>query len=200
MPDNSVDTENRQVRAQPPEKLTGLSTSEPAKSAAGLKAVAISMFRVWREMGLSRGLRALLRLNQPGGIDCMSCAWADPDLGQSGGGRTTFDFCENGAKALAWEADTDRITPEFFRAHSVAELSEQSDYWLGQQGRLTEPMWLPPDATHYEQISWDAAFALIAREAHPARLARRSGLLHFRPHEQRSGVSVPAFCPPVRHE
>lgn len=167
MRDDSVDTDRRQVRAQPPEELTGLSISAPAKSAAGLKAVADSMVRVWREMGLVRGARALLRLNQPHGIDCMSCAWPDPD-----GPRGVVDFCENGAKALAWEADTDRVTADFFRKHSVVELSGQSDYWLGQQGRLTEPMWLPPTrcagapGAHYEPIAWDAAFALIARELH----------------------------------
>src|SRR5208283_4706183 len=106
-----------------------------------------------------RGIRTLLRLNQPGGLDCMSCAWADPDHD-----RTMAEFCENGVKALSWEADTDRVTPSFFRVHRVSELSEQSDYWLGRQGRLTEPVWLRPEGTHYEPIAWDAAFALIARE------------------------------------
>jgi molybdopterin-dependent oxidoreductase alpha subunit len=161
MQENSLDTDRQAPRAQPPEELTGLTTSPPAKSAAGLRAVTESMIRVWREMGLVRGIRALLRFNQPHGIDCMSCAWADKDEH-----RGMSPFCENGAKALAWEADADRLTPEFFRGHSVAELAEQSDYWLGQQGRLTGPMWLQPDGAHYEPIAWDAAFALIARELH----------------------------------
>jgi molybdopterin-dependent oxidoreductase alpha subunit len=159
MPDNSTD--NLQPRAQPPEEFTGLVVSPPAKAAAGIKSVTNSMMRVWREMGLVRGVRALLKLNQPGGIDCMSCAWPDRDEG-----RGMAEFCENGAKALAWEADSDRLTPEFFRAHSLAELARQSDHWLGQQGRLTEPMWLPPGGTHYEPIAWEAAFTLIARELH----------------------------------
>jgi len=159
MRDNSSDADKPKPRAQPPEEFTGLVTSAPAKAAAGIKSVVNTMRLVWREMGLGRGIRTLLRLNQPGGIDCMSCGWADPDHG-----RTMAEFCENGAKALSWEADTDRVTPDFFRAHSVVELAEQSDYWLGRQGRLTEPMWLRPEGTHYEPITWDAAFALISDE------------------------------------
>ena len=85
--------------------------------------------------------------------------WADPDEG-----RHTVEFCENGAKALAWEGDTDRVGPEFFRRWSVAELSQRSDYWLGNQGRLTEPMVLRENATHYEPIAWSDAFRLIADE------------------------------------
>ena len=109
-------------------------------------------------MGLSRGLRGLLALNQPGGIDCMSCAWADPDQG-----RGIVEFCENGVKALAWEGDTDRAGPEFFAQHSLAELAQRSDYWLGQQGRLTHPMVLRYGGTHYQPIPWEEASSLIAR-------------------------------------
>ena len=129
------------------------------KAAVGAASVLTAMTHVWREMGISRGLRGLLALNQPGGIDCMSCAWADPDEG-----RGIVEFCENGAKALAWEGDSDRAGPEFFARHSVAELSQQSDYWLGQQGRLTHPMVLRPGGTHYQPIAWDEAFSLIAAE------------------------------------
>ena len=147
------------VRAQPPEKLTGLRTSPIKKAAVGLASVTTAMTRVWREMGLSRGVRGLLALNQPGGIDCMSCAWADPDEG-----RGIAEFCENGAKALAWEGDLDRAGPDFFARYSVSELSQQSDYWLGQQGRLTHPLVLRAAGTHYQPISWEQAFQLIAEE------------------------------------
>ncbi len=147
------------VRAQPPEEAAGPRVSPMQRSAAGLPAVVKSLGRVWREMGVVRGARALLALNQPGGIDCMSCAWADPDEG-----RHTVEFCENGAKAVAWEGDTDRVTCGFFRQWSVAELSQRSDYWLGNQGRLTEPMVLRDGATHYEPITWDDAFRMIAGE------------------------------------
>jgi len=89
----------------------------------------------------------------------MSCAWPEPD-----GHRRLIEFCENGAKAVAWEADSRRVTAEFFRRYSVGELAEQSDYWLGQQGRITEPVVLRSGATHYDAISWDDAFSLLAQE------------------------------------
>src|ERR1051326_5173337 len=120
------------VRAEPPEEFTDLRVSTPPVAAAGLPAVAATRRHVWGEMGFVRGLRALLAMNQKGGFDCMSCAWPDPD-----GPRHAAEFCENGAKALTFEGDTDRITPEFFQEWSVAELSHRSDYWLGKQGRLT---------------------------------------------------------------
>ena len=147
------------VRAQPPEELSGLRTTPPKQAAVGAASVFAAMRHVWREMGISRGLRGLLALNQPGGIDCMSCAWADPDEG-----RGLVEFCENGAKALAWEGDSDRAGPEFFARYSVAELSQQSDFWLGRQGRLTHPLVLRPGGTHYQPLAWDEAFALIAAE------------------------------------
>ncbi|MBS2022876.1 MAG: FdhF/YdeP family oxidoreductase, partial [Deltaproteobacteria bacterium] len=76
--------------------------------------------------------------------------------------RSIAEFCENGAKAIAEEGTSARITDDFFAKHSVAELSERSDFWLGKQGRLTHPMVLKPGATHYEPLSWDDAFALLA--------------------------------------
>ena len=75
------------------------------------------------------------------------------------GKRSPFDFCENGAEAVAHESDRRRVTADFFAEHSVAELSGRSDYWLEQQGRLTEPMVLRAGATHYAPITWDDAFA-----------------------------------------
>jgi molybdopterin-dependent oxidoreductase alpha subunit len=112
-----------------------------------------------REMGIARGFKTLLNANKKTGFDCQSCAWPSPD-----GDRQVAEFCENGAKAIADEATTKRLTPEFFREHSLDNLRAQTDLWLGQQGRLTEPMVKRADATHYEPISWDDAFQLIARE------------------------------------
>src|SRR6516162_11878043 len=126
-----------EIYAEPPPEPARPAATSPKTSAGGFSSVTSAMSRVWREMGINRGVRSLLRLNQPGGIDCMSCAWPDPDEG-----RRMIEFCENGAKALAWEADTDRANPDFFARHSVAELSQQSDHWLGQQGRITQPMQL----------------------------------------------------------
>ncbi|HYO62640.1 MAG TPA: FdhF/YdeP family oxidoreductase, partial [Pyrinomonadaceae bacterium] len=113
----------------------------------------------WREMGLARSVRTLARVNQKDGFDCPGCAWPDPD-----GERSHFEYCENGAKAVAEEATTRRVTPEFFRRWSVADLSAKSDFWLGKQGRITHPMILRRGATHYEPVSWEDAFGTIAAE------------------------------------
>lgn len=112
-----------------------------------------------REMGVVRGARTLLQVNQPDGIDCPGCAWPEPDSG-----RSHFEFCEEGAKHVADEATTKRVTPEFFAKWSVKELADQTDLWLNQQGRLTHPMILREGAQHYEPIDWPDAFALIANE------------------------------------
>lgn len=142
-----------------PEALGELSVTAPATAAAGAKAVAVSLAHVFGQAGLARGTRALRVLNQIGGTDCPSCAWPEPDAH-----RSAAEFCENGAKAVAWEADSRRLTAEFFREHSVEQLARETDYWHGQQGRLTEPLVLRPGSRHYEPISWDEAFALVARE------------------------------------
>ena len=111
------------------------------------------------EMGALRGAKLLLEVNQKDGFDCQSCAWPSPD-----GDRHTFEFCENGAKAVADEATPKRITAEFFAQHTVAELAAQSDHWLNAQGRLTVPMVLRAGASHYAPITWADALALIAQE------------------------------------
>ncbi|HEY6909199.1 MAG TPA: FdhF/YdeP family oxidoreductase [Myxococcales bacterium] len=149
----------RGVRAQPPEDPVPLRRNAAATVAGGFPAVVSSMRHALGEAGLVRGTRLLLALNQVEGFDCPGCAWPDPDHG-----RTSFEFCENGAKAVAEEGTKERVTPEFFARHSVAELSKQSDLWLGKQGRLTHPMVLRPGATHYQPLGWDEAFALIGRE------------------------------------
>ncbi|HEV7890488.1 MAG TPA: FdhF/YdeP family oxidoreductase [Pyrinomonadaceae bacterium] len=147
------------VRAQPPEEFTGGRVKEAKESAGGLPAVWVATKHVAREMGLIRGTRTLLRLNQKDGFDCPGCAWPDPD-----GERSHAEFCENGAKAVAEEATTRRVTPDFFREWSVADLSRKSDFWLGKQGRITHPVVLRRGATHYESIGWDEAFKLIGEE------------------------------------
>ncbi|GAA1880878.1 FdhF/YdeP family oxidoreductase [Pseudonocardia ailaonensis] len=137
-----------------------LQVGDPDDHAAGPTAVAVSIKRGLERMGPVRTARTLLELNQAEGFDCMSCAWPDPDPGH----RAIAEFCENGAKAVAEEATTDRATPEFFTAHSVADLDSHSEYWLGQQGRITHPMVRRPGGTHYEPIGWDEAFGLVAGE------------------------------------
>ncbi len=142
-----------------PEKLGDLHVTKPLETAAGMKAIGDAMSNVFGKMGVVRGTRGLLSLNQKGGIDCQSCAWPDPDER-----RTVAEFCESGAKALADEGTKKRITQEFFSKYSVAQLSEHDDFWLNDQGRLTAPMVLRKGSIHYEPISWDDAFQLIAGE------------------------------------
>jgi molybdopterin-dependent oxidoreductase alpha subunit len=130
----------------------------PKTWAAGVPAVVKSLSHGVAQMGLRRTVATLRILNQPNGFDCPGCAWPEPDDPHHA------EFCENGVKAVAEEATTERIRREFFAQHAVADLRERQEFWLGQQGRLTEPMFLPRGGTHYEPITWDAAFRLIADE------------------------------------
>ncbi|QJE99239.1 FdhF/YdeP family oxidoreductase [Luteolibacter luteus] len=126
-----------------------------------MRAVVEAMKQTIGKAGLGRGTKALLELNQMGGFDCPSCAWPDPDHH-----RSVAEFCENGAKAVASEAMKHTIGRDFFAKHSVAELMGQTDAWHDLQGRLGEPMLLTEGASHYEPVSWDEAFAMIAEELH----------------------------------
>ena len=101
------------------------------------------------------GTRTMLHANQPDGFDCPGCAWGDPEHGSS------FEFCENGVKAVAWEATRARVTPAFFEEHTVSALREWTDYDLEHQGRLTTPMRFDPETDRYAPVTWDQAFAEI---------------------------------------
>lgn len=148
------------INPQAPTDFTGIETSKPATEAAGLTAVFSSMKHVFGAMPIRRGVKSLLNLNQKGGVDCPSCAWPDPD-----GERSKIaEYCENGAKAIAEEATTRKVTPVFFQKYSVTELSQKSDYWLGQQGRLTQPLVLREGQTHYQEVSWEESFKLIGNQ------------------------------------
>ncbi len=140
----------------------GVKVAHPKRSAVGLPAVVSSMQHAVREMGPVRTARTLLAMNQTDGFDCMSCAWPDPEAGQ----RSHAEFCENGAKAVAFEATRKRVSPAFFAEHSIDELYARDDYWLSRQGRLTTPMLRERGDTHYRPTTWDEAFALIARTLH----------------------------------
>ncbi|MFJ4031742.1 FdhF/YdeP family oxidoreductase [Streptomyces griseoluteus] len=133
-------------------------TGEPKHAAAGLPAVGHSLKIAQQQMGVRRTALTLLRVNQKDGFDCPGCAWPEPEH------RHMAEFCENGAKAVAEEATLRRVTPEFFAAHPVADLAGRSGYWLGQQGRLTHPMYLPEGADRYEPVSWERAFDIVAEE------------------------------------
>jgi molybdopterin-dependent oxidoreductase alpha subunit len=138
----------------PPETRRAKLGSIP-QAAAGFTAIVKSFQYGLSRAGLRRTAKSFAQVNQKDGFDCQSCAWPNPD-----GKRHVFEFCENGAKAMASEAATACIDREFFRKHSVADLLAQPDHWHELQGRLIEPMVLRPGATHYEPIAWDDAFAL----------------------------------------
>jgi molybdopterin-dependent oxidoreductase alpha subunit len=149
-PENDVDEKNLQV-------------GKPKGWAAGIPGVAVSLTRGVEQMGSGRTVRTLRLLNQREGFDCPGCAWPEPRE-VDGGKRHLAEFCENGAKAVAEEATKRRVGREFFATHPIDELRRKTDYWLGQQGRITEPFVLRDGASHYEPISWDGAFELIAGE------------------------------------
>ncbi|GBR09655.1 FdhF/YdeP family oxidoreductase [Asaia siamensis] len=123
--------------------------------AGGWGAVRATAKALLEQSVVGKGSRALLSMNQPGGFKCPSCAFPDPTH------HKKIEFCENGVKALAVEATKRRVTRAFFAEHSVSALADQSDYWLEEQGRLTEPMRYDPTTDHYVPCSWQEAFDLI---------------------------------------
>lgn len=139
-----------------------LTVGEPETSAAGPKAVSVALERGISQAGVVRTARALARLNHRGGTDCPGCAWPESITGP----RKPAEFCENGAKAVAEESTTRVVTPEWWAAHPIPVLREKTEYWLGNQGRITEPVVLRPGDDHYSPISWREAFALIAEHVH----------------------------------
>ncbi|CAG5081075.1 FdhF/YdeP family oxidoreductase [Parvicella tangerina] len=149
----------RKVRIVPPENFSeNFKLITPKEKAVGLPAITSAMHHLAEEMGLLKGLKVISKMNQKGGFDCPGCAWPDPDDHRSSLG----EYCENGAKALAEEATTKRVDPEFFKKYSVEEMSEWDDYTIGKSGRITHPMILRSGKSHYEPISWEDAFKHIA--------------------------------------
>ncbi|MFD8202326.1 FdhF/YdeP family oxidoreductase [Streptomyces sp. NPDC059701] len=144
-------------REEPEDDLT---VTPPRKWAAGVPAVVHALEYSLEQTSPARTGVTLLTMNQVDGIDCPGCAWADPSPGH----RHRNEYCENGAKHINDEATTRRVTPDFFRRHTVSDLGRRSDMWLNQQGRLTEPMVKRPGSDHYEPISWNDAFGLLAEE------------------------------------
>lgn len=130
------------------------SYKEPAGGWGALKALGEHLV----EQGIPvKGAATLLRMNQPEGFDCPGCAWPDPKH------TSSFEFCENGGKAIAWEATARRCTPEFFAEHTVSELAGWSDYELEMVGRLTHPMAYDASTDRYLPVSWEEAFATVGR-------------------------------------
>ncbi|QYM76672.1 FdhF/YdeP family oxidoreductase [Leucobacter luti] len=133
-----------------------LEVTEPKDYAAGFGGVYHSMKPSLTELGLVRTAKLMLKINQKDGFDCMSCAWPDP------GHRKIAEFCENGSKAVTWEATPVTVPREFWAEHSLTSLEDKTEYWLGMQGRITEPVYRPRGSDHYEPISWDRAYGVVA--------------------------------------
>ncbi|MFF2809161.1 FdhF/YdeP family oxidoreductase [Streptomyces sp. NPDC058000] len=140
--------------------IDDLSVTPPKTWATGVPAVTHALEYSLSQTSVRRTALTLLNINQAKGFDCPGCAWPEPAPGK----RSLNEYCENGAKHINDEATSRRVTADFFRAHSVADLGRRSDYWLNQQGRLTEPMVKLPGANHYEPIGWDEALDLLAQE------------------------------------
>jgi molybdopterin-dependent oxidoreductase alpha subunit len=136
----------------------GLEVHDPKNAAAGVTGVKVALQRAVSHMGVLKTAKTLSKLNQADGFDCPSCAWPDPDPEN----RHKAEFCENGAKAVAEEAMKATADPAFFAKYSIADLADQDEMWLGQQGRITQPMVKRSGATHYTPISWNDAYGLIA--------------------------------------
>jgi molybdopterin-dependent oxidoreductase alpha subunit len=126
------------------------------KPAGGWDALKSSWHALREQQVVMKGAGTLLRTNQPAGFDCPGCAWPDRNA------HSTFEFCENGVKAVANEATGKRVTGDFFATHTVTQLAQHDDHFLEAQGRLTEPMIYDAASDHYVPIGWDAAFARIA--------------------------------------
>ncbi|MBM53562.1 MAG: hypothetical protein CMB36_00835 [Euryarchaeota archaeon] len=150
-----------------PPDTAGLRLSKVKTTAAGIPAAVSSLNHGIRKMGLTKTVRTLLMVNQKEGFDCPGCAWPDPEH------RTSFEFCENGAKAVADEAMKAKVNASFFQKHPISDLLEQSDFWLNSQGRIAQPMIRKSGSNHYQPIDWDDAFDLISEHIqtmnHPER-------------------------------
>ena len=140
----------------PREAVDNISVSPPANYAGGLESIFSVNKYLLQSRGFYQACRGMLKMNQKSGFDCPGCAWPEPLEN-----RHLAEFCENGAKAFAEEASAKSIGHDFFQANSINDLAKNSDYWLGKQGRIAEPMFKAKGSAHYQKISWDAAIGLI---------------------------------------
>lgn len=138
-----------------------ITVTKPSDIAAGAKAVSVAVKNGMKQMGATNCTKSYLKLNQPEGYDCPSCAWPDPMPGDR---SSIAEYCENGAKAVAEEATTKRADLAFWKKHSINELMTWSELKLGKAGRITHPMILEEGNTHYRPIEWDDAFELIGKQ------------------------------------
>lgn len=154
-----ADNFRRNVSIRGNQDFSEIKLKEPVRIAAGALGVKEALRHSFKEMGVVRSMTALLDMNQQDGFSCPSCAWPDPEKPSK-----VAEYCENGAKALADEATSSHIGADFFQKHSVEELSQLTDYELNKFGRIIEPLVLKEGSVHYEPISWQEAYDVIARE------------------------------------
>ncbi|MCC4212631.1 FdhF/YdeP family oxidoreductase [Leeuwenhoekiella parthenopeia] len=155
------DSFKRNVSITGAEEFTNIKLGPRVTDAAGMLGVKEALKHGFKEMGVLRSMGALLKMNQKDGFDCPSCAWPDPE-----DRSPVAEYCENGAKALADEATTSHVGSMMFAKWTVEELSHLSDYELNKFGRLVEPLVLRPGSLHYEPITWQEAYGLIAKHLH----------------------------------
>lgn len=146
----------REGRARTPPDNVPLKLKKVKSKAAGIAAITSSAVHGLTKMGPVKTIKTLRTVNQLDGFDCPGCAWPDPEH------RTAFEFCENGAKAVADEAMKANVTPDFFQKHSIQSLAEMSDYELNRLGRLASPVMLEKGASHYTPVTWDEAISTVA--------------------------------------
>ena len=150
----------KQPKEETPKTLTGIVVKDIPETAVGVGAISESMKHLRKYVSPGQAMKAMFKVNQKGGFDCPGCAWPDPDDDRSKLG----EYCENGMKAIAEEAQKKTIGAKFFQKNSVYDLSLKSDFELGKMGRLSEPMILKAGSSHYQKISWSDAFRTIAKE------------------------------------
>lgn len=146
-------------KALTPEKFESLKNINPPTNSVGLKSIVAAVGQVSKYMNPADAFKLAIKMNQKGGFDCPGCAWPDPDDERSSLG----EFCENGIKAIAEEAQNKTIGADFFAKYSVDELATWSDFEIGKSGRLAEPMFLAQGASHYQSISWNDAFEKVGK-------------------------------------
>ncbi|MDD7887289.1 FdhF/YdeP family oxidoreductase [Flavivirga sp. 57AJ16] len=144
-------------KANTPEVFTDLRVTRPARNSGGFKALKSAVKHASKYMKPVEAIKISTKINQKGGFDCPGCAWPDPDDERS----LLGEYCENGMKAMSEEMQKKTIGHEFFANYSVEELAGFSDFEIGKSGRLSEPMFLAEGASHYQPISWEAAFEKI---------------------------------------
>ena len=148
------------VSATTPKDTNSLRIKKVKSVAAGIPAATSSLLHGIKKMGAIKTVKTLTTVNQPDGFDCPGCAWPDPKH------SSAFEFCENGAKAVADEAMKGGVNPEFFAKYTVQELSQKSDFWLNNQGRITHPMVLKKGSDKYTPIDWQDAIQLVSDNIH----------------------------------